>query len=429
VPLRLDEIHFNHNSLDKRGSALSLRVDYDTGLQPPEWSRGTTGAPVSKPAAYAVRQIDESHLAIMARFSWTGDTPIAVDVRAVAQIEAGEGWWAPLALQLVALAHHHLPTNPILAGQILAAARAAQVNPAPILGEVGATSIMVPPDGQIGLVRLALMQSRLKSAGVGVHQVKWTWQYRETGTSAWTDFAASAHEIYTTLSLPTLPWLQSPAGAGNSALPWTEVLKHACVWAAGARTADDVATRICVAVHLLGGELLEYGCPIGAREMYTNTVAGVFDLSAFVERLAGGPGNGRYVNCTDCACMVTTFANVLGADLWQSRMGEYVPAFLTRDIKAIGTTRWSSPCGLGLGFMYHEVAWAGSAGNLQPVYDACLLVDATVSPLPHARNPLLPANLLFGAPSQGLYRSMLAQRASEALCRPRPHERRRRVLI
>jgi hypothetical protein len=424
MPLRLDEVHFNHTSLDKRGSALNLRVDYDTELLPPEWSRKATGEPVSKPAAYAVHYIAESHLAIMARFSWTGDTPIAVDVRAVLQLDENRDSW----VQLVALAYQYLPTTPVLAAQIFAVARAARIHSSPVLGEVGATSIAVPPDGQIGLVRLPLTQLRLKSVGVGVHQVKWQWQYREAGTAAWTDFAASAHEIYTTLRLPTLPWSQSPA-AGNITLPWTEMLKYACVWAARAQTLDDIATRICVAVHLLGGEFLEYGCPIGAREMYTNTVAGVFDLSAFLERLAGGHGNGRYVNCTDCACMVATFANVLGADLWQSRMGEYVPSFMTRNIKAIGSRRWSSPCGLGLGFTYHEVAWAGSGGNQELIYDACLLVDATTSPVPHVRNPLLPTNIQFGAPGQGLYRSMLARSDSEAICRPRPEERRRRLVI
>ncbi len=426
VPLRLDEIRFNHNPLDKRGSALNLRENYDTALQPPEWSLAGSGGPVSKPACYAVRHIDESHLAIVASFSWTG-VPVATEVRALPQLRADDGSWTPLALHLATIAQQHLLTNPVLAGQILGAARAAQANPSAILGDVGPVTITA--GGNIDLVRIPLQRSRLKFAGIGVHQVKLRWQQREVGAASWTDFADTSHVIYTTLNLPTLPWVQSAPGPANSALPWAEVLKYACLWAAGAQTVEDVSTRICVAVHQLGGQLLEYGCPIGAREMYTNTVAGLFDLSAFLDRLSGGPGNGRYVNCTDCACMVTTFANILGADLWQSRMGEYVPAFMTRDIKAIGTTNWSSPCGLGLGFMYHEVAWAGGGESGQPIYDACLLVDAAPGPWPHTRSPLLPANMLFGSQGQGLYRSMLARRDSETICRPRPEERRRRVLI
>ena len=45
-----------------------------------------------------------------------------------------------------------------------------------------------------------------------------------------------------------------------------------------------------------------------------------FDATHFLERLKGGLGNGIYVNCTDCATITSTFANALGADLWQSRM-------------------------------------------------------------------------------------------------------------
>jgi hypothetical protein len=426
----LDEIHFNHSPLDKRGSALNIREDYDTPLQPPEWLSAGPGGSISKPACYAVRHIDEPRLAIMARFSWTGGMPVATQVRAVPGEErADDGAWTPFALQLATAAHQHLASNPVLAGLMLGAARATQANPSAILGDVGPITIVVPADGNIGLVRLPLLRSRLKSAGIGAYQIKLRWQQRQSGAASWSDFALTSHVIYTTLELPTLPWTQSPPDADNRALPWTEVLKYACVWAAGAQTLQDASTRICAAIHLLGGRLLEYGCSVGAREMYTNTVAGLFDLSAFLERLAGGPGNGRYVNCTDCACMVTTFANVLGADLWQSRMGRYVPSFITRDIKAIGATTWSSPCGLGLGFMYHEVGWAGSGESEQPIYDACLLIDATLGPLPHIRNPLLATNMPFGSAGQGMYRSMLARPDSEAICSPRPEERRRRMLI
>jgi hypothetical protein len=46
-----------------------------------------------------------------------------------------------------------------------------------------------------------------------------------------------------------------------------------------------------------------------------------FECTQFVERLRGGNGNGIYANCSDCATIVASFANVLGCDLWQSRMG------------------------------------------------------------------------------------------------------------
>ena len=41
-----------------------------------------------------------------------------------------------------------------------------------------------------------------------------------------------------------------------------------------------------------------------------------------LERLTGGPGLGGMVNCTDSANTVTTLSNLLGCDLWESRMAE-----------------------------------------------------------------------------------------------------------
>jgi hypothetical protein len=164
------------------------------------------------------------------------------------------------------------------------------------------------------------------------------------------------------------------------------------------------------------------------REMYANSLLVLFDCSAFVERVLGGEGNGPFVNCTDCACMVSTLANVLGAQLWQSRLGSYVPAFMTRDIRTIGGVRWQSPCGLGLGFMFHEVAWSNPATEFDAVWDASLLVNADQRPFGGVV-PLLPANLGFGVPFGGLYRSMLAQPQDQFTCQARPEERRCRSLM
>jgi len=206
------------------------------------------------------------------------------------------------------------------------------------------------------------------------------------------------------------------------------VLAVACLWASGATTVRDAATLITARLFSLGPALFEYGCAVFGHEMYTNSVLAVFDCSAFIERVNGGNGNGRYVNCTDCACIVSTLANALGARLWQSRMGSYTPAFMTRDIRTIGSARWTSPCGLGLGFMFHEVAWTGNATEFDAVYDGSLLVNANLQPF-GAIVPLLPANLGFGTAFGGLYRSMLTQAEDQFICEPASEERRCRALM
>ena len=48
--------------------------------------------------------------------------------------------------------------------------------------------------------------------------------------------------------------------------------------------------------------------------------AGSYHLTQMIDRLNGGAGLGPKVNCTDSATTVATFANLVGCDLWQSRM-------------------------------------------------------------------------------------------------------------
>src|SRR5439155_18829125 len=85
---------------------------------------------------------------------------------------------------------------------------------------------------------------------------------------------------------------------------------------------------------------------------------------------AGGPGLGKYVNCSDCATIVSTFANAVGCDLWQSRMGY---GFGLNPLLAIGFNVWQTACGWG-SFSYHEVAWKDGCTANDPVWDACLQV-------------------------------------------------------
>ena len=340
------------------------------------------------PAAYACRDISASALKVGARVRWVGSgRPQQIEVRALAP-------------------------DP----------RAA------LLGELSARWCPLPAQGDSGRVLFDARASWIAAAPVGVQQQAWRWQYRLAPTDAWSDFALTRHEVFTTLHSPGAPWSTGPLLDANIALPWSELMAYSCRWAAGAYAEEDAATRITARLFSLGPARFEYGCPIFGHEMYANTPLNLFDATALLERLEGGEGNGRYVNCTDCACIVSTMANMLGARLWQSRMGQYQPAFMTRDILTIGGQRWQSPCGFGLGFMFHEVAWSGQAQEWDAVYDACVLVNADYW-LPGLLVPLLPANLGFGPAFGGLYRDMFAQAQDQFICQPRPEERRCRMLM
>jgi hypothetical protein len=176
------------------------------------------------------------------------------------------------------------------------------------------------------------------------------------------------------------------------------------------------------AIYDLGPMTVVYDCPGGGATHYASPK---LNLTAFLDRLRGGPGNGVYVNCSDCATILSTFANLLGCDWWQSRMGY---SFDLNPLLAIGSSVWQTACGW-TSFNYHEVAWAGGCTEADPVCDACLQVNGSPDPTAPPYTPLLPVNLLFGAAGSGFYRDRLAAPSGRTNCKPRPTTRQRRSLM
>jgi len=95
------------------------------------------------------------------------------------------------------------------------------------------------------------------------------------------------------------------------------------------------------------------------------------------------------VNCSDCATITSTFANLLGCDLNQSKMGN---GFALKPLLAIGSSVWQTACGWTT-FSYHEVAWKSPCGASDNIFDACLEVNTNASPPPFTC--VLPKNMTF----------------------------------
>jgi hypothetical protein len=234
--------------------------------------------------------------------------------------------------------------------------------------------------------------------------------------------------VYTVLDVPTAPWVQS-IDTANTQLPWADVLDFACAWARGATDADEAAALITQSVYDLGPEVLAYDCPGGGITHYTIPILDYFNCSEFIDRLRGGVGNGYYLNCTDCAAIVSTFANAVGCDLWQSTMGARgFPFFGTNPFLAIGSGRWERACGWGA-FDYHEVAWKNGCAADDAVFDACVKLDAGSDPLLPPFIGVVPVNARFGRPGDGLYRDRLAAPSGRFDCEPQPHTRQRRPVV
>jgi hypothetical protein len=383
MSLILDAIKFNHDPTNSNTSALNIRKNESEFIQVPEWKAGISVSSSDSRAAYSVKETHNQTLTIQARFRQLGtDTDTPIEVRA---LDADVN-----------------PSDPVgCAGLILwlirELIRALFGN---VLGEVKAKSVSFGVDGLSSYETFQLERTRVDKVGVGIRTTRWRWQYRKKGGS-WTDFERTNHRIYVLLEVPKAPWQQVPYSASNTQLPWTDVLDRACHWASFSVDRDSAAARITANVYKLGESVIEYDCPGGGGSQYSYPV---FDCTAFLERISGGTGNFQYVNCSDCATFVATFANAIGCDLWQSRMGW---GFALNPILAIGSNTWQTACGWG-GFSYHEVAWKDACSESDPVFDACLQVDADSDPTSAPHTPLLPTNIVFGTPGSGGYRDKLS---------------------
>ena len=406
----LEQIAFNHDPGSASGDALNLRRNASDWVEVPEWRRGISVTPEDSPAAYALAQVAGHTVTIKAAFSCTDPNITGVEIRAVDNVVAppppsGCAGWLLWFIQSLLRA---------LFGNVL--------------GEVQARTVTFV-GGQTGLLPFTLINTKLSQIRVGSHTTEWRWQYRSLGPGKhkWHDLVITKHRIYTILDLPTAPWQQTPYQQTNTQLPWTAVLDHAVSWALSATNAVDAAAGVTRGVNGLGPGLVTYDCPGGGYSWYSS---GGFDCTAFLDRLKGGVGDGYYVNCSDCGTFVSTFANILGCDLWQSRMGSGF--FHLNPILGIGSSTWQPAChgidGWSDGFGYHEVAWTGACDANENVFDACLQVDGDADPTTAPHTALLPVNLRFGNPGDTLYRDRLTVPADRANCSPLPNTRQRRAV-
>lgn len=247
---------------------------------------------------------------------------------------------------------------------------------------------------------------------VGKPDVSLDWYARKApGPSIPAAIGSALHRLYLLCAKPTLPW--------GGELPWVAGLEIACGWAAGAGNADQAAGLI--ADRYNGCGVVSYDTTSGSTA-YGN---GTYMFSEMVERLNGGPGLGSKINCTDSANTVSTLANLIGCDLWQSRMGS---SFALNPVIAIGYNVWAVP--FGFGFSYHEVAWKGACLANDNVFDGCLKVDGDADPTAAPQTPLLPTNMKFGDCTTMDYRLRLCPPGASgcAKCQPQPSTRQRRPI-
>ena len=399
MEIQVRAIQFSRITNGPVADALRLRKNALEILPFPEWQRGVSGRSLT---AYAVEdvQLSPAPVNILVRFRISGSInfPSAIRIRAV---------------------EPDLPSN----GSLLELMLNAHVN---VLGEVNETEVMLTQAGETDWLRFRLQNLRVATWGVGTYQVIWKWQWFNASFGNWLDFDITSHQVYVVLRKPTAPWSQN--SNGDLQLPWTDVLDHACSWAARSFSVDEAAAKITARIFNMGPVWFEYNC-INFLPAYVQMIGytgrSYFNCMAFLQHLKMRNVN-RFVICSDCATIVSTFSNILGCNLWQSTLQTPGTTFRVNRILAIGARTWQRPCGLQ-GFTYHEVAWGGEGTAADPVYDACLAIDGTSDPDDLLSVPVLPANILLGSPGSGLYRDKLVFAADRMLAEARPETRERRM--
>ena len=374
----IDAIMFNHDTRRMSADAMNIRQDHYTTIEPPEWRLGEDWLPEDSRAAYSIA--DVGAVTIKARFAIFPTSFTSATVWAT-----GGGLLGGIDPQVITFVD----------------------------------GISVPE-----FVEIPLNHQTIRTGGVRKEDLAWEWYSRCGDDEAARRMTTTRHRVYVVLKEPEGPWEQTlfPANIQN---PWADVLEYSCDWARGTTTVDNAATMITRKVNEPAGNV-KYDRASGAS-YYTR--GDWFLCTAYIAQLRG-EGWSEIVNCTDCACFVTTFANILGCELWESRMEA---RFRIYPIIGIGHQTWGPPFTnpIRWGFRYHEVAWKAPAGNPDRLFDACLKVNARedgTTGRPDPGNPLaeLPTYAVFFDASF-CYKKKLVQETWRPNCNPTQRGRRRRV--
>src|SRR6266404_3387627 len=154
--LRLEAIHFNHNTNSATGDALNIRLNHlpGTAVQDPEWREGNETLPV----AYAREQVGE-RVTIKARLHGPPNSTFSVRARDAMDFTSNKRgfvkWLALMALRFLRLS---------CGG---------------VLGEITSSVINFGFDGDSGRVQVEAQAHRIRQVGVGIYHVSWVWEYLE----------------------------------------------------------------------------------------------------------------------------------------------------------------------------------------------------------------------------------------------------------
>lgn len=391
--LFIKTVHFNHNTPNV-ADAINIRKNMGTAYEEPyEWNSNKADVP----AVYSISRVFQNGKAV----------PIGVRVSFsynFKEIASDGGIWIRGA-------------------------------------EVGGDLFGVSDELQLSSIRdlkgehgITFSNHTFGTKGIVGQDVSIKWQY-SLDHQTWINTTITTHKVYSVLDYPKAPW--GKADLEFTSLPWTELLDFLIDYVKGITSKDKLAKKITETVY--SNLRLIYDTEQGAS-FYTGTFTDSggnekygFNLKKFLDE--DHKNHSFTLNCTDCACLVTTFANLYGCGLSEFQMASNTyGGFKCNKILAIGCEKagWKRP--FNDYFSYHEVAVElvnnkNLSGTRHKVYDACLQVDGRDTPWrdpaeQKARIPELPtgmsysqneeAKLIVTAPPDS-YREHLADNSEEGI--------------
>ncbi|HNN91798.1 MAG TPA: hypothetical protein PKI03_06005 [Pseudomonadota bacterium] len=175
--------------------------------------------------------------------------------------------------------------------------------------------------------------------------------------------------------------LGNEQGTAAPDLPWVAVVDEATGAIAGAaRDAAGARTRLVEYVYEKMALTYDRRAGASAYTRYSGSTGwetASFSLGEFLKR-----SRGKVVNCSDCASILSTYTNMIGARLHYAIIGWN---FKLNPILGIGATMFGSPFDSGrLGFSYHAVTTPDATMTIN---DATLAVDGDMDPTmaPHTK--------------------------------------------
>jgi hypothetical protein len=209
-----------------------------------------------------------------------------------------------------------------------------------------------------------------------------TFEYQDGGI--WYPIAGSVTTEHTVYTIYDKPMLTDSATPVAPYLPWVSVVDIVCDWVNGFATADSICSTVTSQVNTFFG--LQYDTSIGARH-YTTGGWSTHDMemSDFIEDY--GASSFTVLNCSDCACLLATFANTVGVDHKYQILGVTSSIPLNYMIP-IGRD-WMVP--FSGSFSYHAVSTKDDGTTIS---DTCCTLDNDADPSSPPHVPILPVNMV-----------------------------------